>query len=123
MHHDFCFICLLPWFAAHDCPYYNDSPQGYDQYGFERSERGLHVRTGLDREDRNRFSRHLADPDHNDTSSDTSARSFVDIFEDLHLRELAHQQLAMRNPAEVAARLRQVVEEMDDLSVDESGGT
>jgi hypothetical protein len=67
--HGFCFICRLPWHGFHDaqsvilhegrtssgprvgggCPIFDDPPVGYDEEGYELNKRGLHVRTGLNR--------------------------------------------------------------------------
>jgi hypothetical protein len=52
-HHDFCFICLLPFTGFHEregCPAYGDRLEGYDNEGFELTDRGLHIHTGRDRE-------------------------------------------------------------------------
>lgn len=47
---EFCFVCLSEWDGPHKgCPLYNDPDQGHDEEGFERSTRGLHVRTGINR--------------------------------------------------------------------------
>ncbi|PVI07768.1 hypothetical protein DM02DRAFT_511621, partial [Periconia macrospinosa] len=53
--HQFCFICLLPWNGQHEgCKLYGDPDEGYDEEGFERNDRGLHIMTGLDRNGKNR---------------------------------------------------------------------
>lgn len=51
--HEFCFICMLPWEGFHvgtGCPDSNDPEAGYDEDGYERTERGLHVLDGRDRD-------------------------------------------------------------------------
>lgn len=53
--HCFCFVCLIPWTNKHDCPHYNDPEEGYDEDGYEKTPRGLHRDTGLNREGRNRL--------------------------------------------------------------------
>lgn len=52
--HQFCFICLLEWQGVHDCPAYGDPV--YDKEG--RDARGLHVRSGLDKDGFNRYGFH-----------------------------------------------------------------
>ncbi|KAJ4348011.1 uncharacterized protein N0V89_009383 [Didymosphaeria variabile] len=55
--YEWCFICLLPWedfHAADGCPVYRDPEDGYDDEGYENTERGLHRDTGLNREGLNR---------------------------------------------------------------------
>jgi uncharacterized protein YaaR (DUF327 family) len=74
--HQFCFICLLQWKQGHlGCPYYGEVAEGHDDEGFERTERGMHVRTGLNRQGMNRLGKHFTDPGRNDTSVDITPRT------------------------------------------------
>ena len=78
--HDFCFICLLPWCGVHGgCPYYGEVTAGHDDDGFERTERGIHIRTGLNRQGMNRLGKHFTDPDRNDTSVDIASNEPVNM--------------------------------------------
>lgn len=78
--HEFCFICLLPWCGIHGvCPYYGEVTAGHDDDGFERTERGIHIRTGLNRQGMNRLGKHFTDPDRNDTSVDIASNEPVDM--------------------------------------------
>jgi hypothetical protein len=89
--HEFCFICLLPWRRGHrGCPYYGEAVEGYDDEGFERTERGLHVRTGLNRQGMNWLGKHFTDPDRNDTSVDITPRVALEGLDRIagELREL-----------------------------------
>lgn len=90
--HEFCFICLLPWHGSHDCPYYGEVIEGHDDDGFERTERGLHVRTGLNRQGMNRLGKHFTDPDRNVTSADRTAG--LDMFENFTEVNLVVEELA-----------------------------
>lgn len=57
-HHEFCFICMLPWIGFHGdagCPHYGDPAVGYDDEGFECSTCGIHRDTGYDRHGLNRL--------------------------------------------------------------------
>jgi hypothetical protein len=52
--HNFCFICLLPSLhLAWGYLVYGEPPEGYDDEGFERTPRGIHVLTGRNREGKN----------------------------------------------------------------------
>jgi hypothetical protein len=58
--HEFCFICMLPWTGFHSddgCPRYGDPTEGYDDEGYEKSGRGIHLDTGLDRDGVDRVGR------------------------------------------------------------------
>lgn len=42
-HHEFCFVCMLPFKSFHGsagCPMYGDPKAGYDEDGFEKTKRG-----------------------------------------------------------------------------------
>jgi hypothetical protein len=62
--YEFCFMCLRPWDGPHgndddeddlECPIYGDPLCGYDDKGFEKSPRGLHIYTGRDRDGYDRY--------------------------------------------------------------------
>ena len=60
-HHEFCFICLIPW-GRHDegdnydlCPATGEPEFGYDKDGYENSLRAIHRDTGLNRKGLNRL--------------------------------------------------------------------
>ena len=60
--HQFCFICMLSWTGFHSdegCPQYGDPTEGYDDEGYEKTKRGLHLDTGLNRAGANRFDHSL----------------------------------------------------------------
>lgn len=74
--HEFCFICLLPWSPeqTHEddgCPMYGDPRCGYDEEGYEKSDRELHrdtglTRAGLDRKGNTPVITYIAEPLDND---------------------------------------------------------
>ena len=103
--HQFCFICLLPWLTGHDvCPYYGEVAEGHDDEGFERTERGLHVRTGLNRQGMNRLGKHFTDPDRNDTSIDLT--DYDPVMEELQwFEQLTEAMLMLRADITVTQHL------------------
>lgn len=56
-HHEFCFVCMLPFKSFHGsagCPMYGDPKAGYDEDGVEKTKRGLHLYPGRDRDGHDR---------------------------------------------------------------------
>ncbi|KAH5036340.1 hypothetical protein HBI70_035340 [Parastagonospora nodorum] len=98
--HSFCFICLLPWVSFHlawGCPAHGDPPEGYDDEGFERSPRGIHLLTGRNREGKNGHEMpNGIGPDSYEDSEDDDADADADVnlFHAHYLaaREEAHTQ-------------------------------
>ena len=105
--HEFCFICLLPWCGTHDvCPYYGEVTAGHDDDGFERTERGIHIRTGLNRHGMNRLGKRFTDPDRNDTSVDIASNEPVlAALEDI-AGTLVEEFLVFHETANMIANLR-----------------
>jgi hypothetical protein len=121
-HHQFCFVCMVPWKGFHDnagCPMYGDPDAGYDDKGFERTGRGIHIFTGRDREGYDRIGRSALGEDRaghtvhdqasdedseSDLESDSSYMDAMDDYIDWGSHPQFEEMLSMQNTLQEHAR-------------------